>query len=130
MRQVRDLEGRGLIGIGQPWAANVVLVRKKDGRGGCVDYRGLNARTIKDAYPVPRIDETLDELGGSRWFSTLDLASGYWQVAPLTRTPARSQALLCATGCIGGSICHLAYATPWRLRLMDKVMAGLQWEIP
>ncbi|GBN35347.1 Retrovirus-related Pol polyprotein from transposon 297, partial [Araneus ventricosus] len=46
----------------------------------CVDYRKLNEITIKYSYPLPRIDETLDALNGSQWFSTLDLKSGYWQV--------------------------------------------------
>ena len=64
-----------------PWAANV-LVRKKDGtKRLCIDYRQLNEVTIKDAYPIPRIDETIDALGKAKWFSTLDLSSGYWQVA-------------------------------------------------
>ena len=63
------------------WASAVVLVRKKDGGlRFCIDLRKLNERTIKDAYSLPQIDETLDSLQGSQWFSSLDLKSGYWQV--------------------------------------------------
>ena len=81
-RQVDDLLEKKLIEpTDSPWAANIVLVWKKDGSQRlCIDYRQLNNVTMKDAYPLPRIDETLDALAGAQWFSTLDLASGYWQV--------------------------------------------------
>jgi hypothetical protein len=64
-----------------PWASPVVLIRKKNGKlRFCVDYRRLNNITKKDAYPLLRIQEMLNALSGSQWFSTLDLASSYWQV--------------------------------------------------
>ena len=64
-----------------PWASTVVLVQKRDGGlRFCIDLRKLNEWTIKDAYSLPWIDETLDSLQGSQWFSSFDLKSGYWQV--------------------------------------------------
>ena len=64
-----------------PFSSNVVLVRKKDGSlRFSIDFRKLNSRTIKDAYTLPRIDDTIDTLIGAKYFSKLDLRSGYWQV--------------------------------------------------
>ena len=64
------------------WASPIVLVRKKDGSlRMCVDYRQLNAKTHRDAFPLPRIDESFDAMKGAKWFTTLDLASGYHQIA-------------------------------------------------
>ena len=64
-----------------PYCSNVVLARKSDGSlRFCIDLRKLNSKTIKDAYNLPRVDETIDTLIGSKWFSKLDLRSGYWQV--------------------------------------------------
>jgi len=59
-----------------PWASNVVLVKKKDGSlHFCVDYRQLNSITIKDSYPLPLVDNCLNALAGSSWFSTLQGAA-------------------------------------------------------
>ena len=63
------------------WASPIVFVPKKDGKlRFCVDYRKLNALTIRDSYPIPRMDECIDSLGDAGIFSTLDANSGYWQV--------------------------------------------------
>ncbi|MCG8044919.1 MAG: RNase H-like domain-containing protein [Candidatus Thiodiazotropha endolucinida] len=64
-----------------PYSSNVVLVRKKDGSlRFCIDFRKLNNRTIRDSYSLPRIDDTIDTLMGAKYFTKLDLRSGYWQV--------------------------------------------------
>ncbi|GBL77329.1 Retrovirus-related Pol polyprotein from transposon 297 [Araneus ventricosus] len=79
---VKEMVDNGIIEESSgPWASPIVLVKKKDGSTRfCVDYRKLNEITIKDSYPLPRIDDTLDALNGSQWFLTLNLKSGYWQV--------------------------------------------------
>ena len=64
-----------------PWSSPVLLVPKKmDNFASVWIFVSVNELTVKDAYPIPRIDETLDGLYGTKCFSTLDLASGYWQV--------------------------------------------------
>lgn len=131
-RQVKDLEERGVIEPSEsPWAANVVLVKKKDGtRRLCIDYRDLNEVTVKDAYPVPRIDETLDALGSAKWFSTLDLSSGYWQVA-LDEDAKDKSSFVVRNGLYRWKVMPfgLTNAPATFERLMEKVMKGLQWEI-
>ena len=64
------------------WSSPITLVKKKDASYRfCVDYRKLNEVTVKDSFPLPRIDDSLDALGGNKYFSVMDLSSSYWQVA-------------------------------------------------
>ncbi len=64
-----------------PWSSPIVLVRKKDGTWRfCIDFRKLNDVTVNDAFPLPQVADLMDNLAGHQYFSTLDLASGYWQV--------------------------------------------------
>lgn len=63
-----------------PCCSNVVLIRKKDNTYRfCVDYRSMNEVTVRDAYPLPRINECLDSLSGMKWFRYLNVNSGFWQ---------------------------------------------------
>ena len=81
--EVQQMREKGVIEKAKsPWNSPVVLVKKPNGSWRfCVDYRHLNEITKKDVYPIPRIDETIDRLGKASIFSTIDLTSGYWQVA-------------------------------------------------
>ena len=80
--EVTKMLQRGIVQpSSSPWSSPVVMVGKKDATWRfCIDYRKLNAVTHQDAYPLPSVDETLESLAGSTYFTTLDLASGYWQV--------------------------------------------------
>lgn len=82
-RHVQDLVAQGILKEScSPWASPAVIVMKKDGSVRfCCDYRRLNSVTHKDAYPLPRVEESLDALGQACLFSSLDLTSGYFQVA-------------------------------------------------
>lgn len=82
-RHVQDLVSQGVLNESRsPWASPAVIVIKKDGGVRfCCDYRRLNQVTFKDAYPLPRVEESLDALGNAQLFSTLDLTAGYFQVA-------------------------------------------------
>lgn len=81
-KQLAELTDKGFIRPSvSPYGAPVLFVKKKDGTMRmCVDYRALNKLTIKNKYPLPRIDELLDRLLGAKWFSKIDLRSGYHQI--------------------------------------------------
>ncbi len=81
-RLLVEMETAGVIRPSKsPYASPVVVVTKKDGSLRlCIDYRKLNSCSTRDAFPLPRIDEALEALGQAKYFSTLDLTSGYWQV--------------------------------------------------
>ena len=112
------------------WSSPLVYVRKRDGSTRpCVDYRKLNEVTTKDAYPLPRIEDCLDCIGGAKIFSTLDLQSGYWQIE-LKEEDQQKTAFSTRSG-------HYEYITmPFGLcnapstfeRGMELLMKGLQWK--
>ena len=80
------------------WACGVVMAKKKGGQlMFCCDFRYLNAVTIKDAYPIPRIDESLSKLGDAKFFTTLDLGSAFWQV-PLRKKDREKTGFACELG--------------------------------
>ena len=132
MTQVQQMLSSNVIRpSNSPWASPVVMVRKKDGSlRFCVDFRQLNAATIKDAHPLPRIDDLLDALHGAKWFSTLDLKSGYWQV-PIAEQDKEKTAFRTSSGQlfefnqVPFGLCN---APATFSRLMDRVLAGLHWE--
>ena len=81
-----------------PWSSPVVIVRKKDGSPRfCVDYRKLNLITERDVYPLPHVDDIIDRLAGSQFFTTLDLKSGYWQI-PIAENDKCKSAFITADG--------------------------------
>jgi hypothetical protein len=80
--QIAELQQKGYIRpSSSPWGAPVLFVTKKDGSMRmCIDYRSLNEVTIKNKYPLPRIDDLFDQLQGAKYFSKIDLRSGYHQL--------------------------------------------------
>nr|GFB32219.1 putative reverse transcriptase domain-containing protein [Tanacetum cinerariifolium] len=80
--QLKELSDKGFIRpSSSPWGAPILFVKKKDGSFRmCIDYRELNKLTVKNRYPLPRIDDLFDQLQGSSVYSKIDLRSGYHQL--------------------------------------------------
>ena len=98
-RHLQDLQKAGIIEESRsPYASPIVIARKKNGSVRmCIDYRTLNSRTVPDQYTTPRIDDALDCLTGSKWFSVLDLRSGYYQIA-MAEADKEKTAFICPLG--------------------------------
>ena len=130
-QQVQDLLEKGLIEEGNgEWSSPVVLVRKKSGQWRfCCDFRRINGITKADAYPLPRVDDSLDALGGNCLFSTLDLTSGYWQVE-LDDHAKEISAFCTRSGLWNWNVMPfgLTCAPSTFERLMETVLRGLNWK--
>ena len=114
-----------------PWASPVVLVGKKGGAYRfCVNYRKLNAVMRTDVFPLPRIEDYLDALAGTRYFTTLDLASGFWQV-PMHEDSIDKTAFVSHAGSYEFTVMPFGLKNaPYTFqRLMSRVLAGLSQKV-
>lgn len=112
-----------------PYAAPVTLQPKKDGSlRFCVDFRQLNSATVRDVYPIPRIDDTLDQLQNAKYFTSMDLKSGFWQIE-LDAESRPKTAFTTHAGLYHFTVMPfgLTNAPATFQRLMDLVLGGLKW---
>ena len=127
---VEDMLAIGIIQeSNHAWSSPTVLVKKKDGTTRfCIDYRRLNQATKVDAYPLPHIEDSLNTLGGARFFCSLDLASGYWQVE-MDAADREKTAFVTQGGLYEFRFMPfgLVNAPAMFERLMERVLRGIAW---
>jgi len=130
----KEVQRQRDLGVIEPssaeWAFPVVLVPKPDGTMRfCVDYRQLNEMTVRDVYPLPRMDDCIDFLGDAKVFSTLDCNSGYWQI-PVADEDRDKTTFVCHEGA------HRYIRLPFGLsnapatfqRAIDMILGGVKWK--
>ena len=131
-KQVQEMLEKGIISpSSSPWSSGTVLVKKKSGEYRyCIDYRRVNDVTKKDSFPLPNIADHLDALGGADWFHTLDFKSGYWQVG-MAKGDKEITAFSTMSGLYEFNVMPfgLCNAPATFVRLMERVLAGLNWKI-
>lgn len=113
-----------------PWSSPAIMVPKKDGGiRFCIDYRKLNQRTIPDSMPLPRCDDSLDALGGAKWFSTMDLRSGFHQQALAKESRPYTAFCIPGSGLWQWKVVPFgAMNSPAEFeRLMERVFSGLTY---
>ena len=123
------LEAGAIRPSSSPWASPVVLVGKKDGSTRfCVDFRKINNVTRKDVFPLPRTSDLLESLAAGRFFTTLDAASGYWQI-PMAPKDMEKTAFLTSEGLYEFKVMPfgLCNAPATYQRFMNSLLAGLNW---
>ena len=129
--QVDDMLKNGVIEPSHsPWSSPVILVKKKDGSFRfCADYRKLNNITVKDVYPLPRIDDALSRLAQTQFYSIMDMQSGFWQIE-LAPEAEEKTAFITPDGLwqfkkMPFGLCN---APATFQRVMDMVLMGLKWD--
>ncbi|CAF1461519.1 unnamed protein product [Didymodactylos carnosus] len=136
MREVQQEEVNKLLKDGiirppnSPWSSPVVIVKKKDGSPRfCVDYRKINLITQKDVYPLPRMDDIMEQMAGSKWYSKLDMKSGYFQV-PISESDKKKTAFSTQDGLFEFNRLPqgLMNSPPTYQRIMNDTLGHLRWD--
>ena len=129
--QIAEMLNQGIISpSNSPWSSPIVLVKKRNGEFRfCVDYRRLNEVTENDSHPLPNIADILDSLGNSRYFSTLDLRNGYWQIE-IDQKDRPKSAFVTSSGLFQFNRMSFGLKTAPATfqRAMEIVLAGLNYD--